>query len=297
MPSATPQQQHQPQLAPQPVQQVRRMTSFTQRFRSSNKTASSNSTVSSPQEQQQEQSRPRTVYVPTHAAASFARTVSPLSQTRIDERDELRLDAEEASARTRCGTQPMLASTATRSKRSSHGRTNSSGYPSRTNSYTTGTGTGTTNTSTAAARSASHQATPRNHMAESPSSDFTSFIAEAEANDRAFRTRWAQREKEREREWASSNMAGLPNSFKGTQRDSAYYSVGSMSRSSMSGSGPQKHMGAAGHERLSAPAPLPMSTSTRTLNHKQSRTLGRRISEYFKPSPEGSLAGSQGVRV
>lgn len=258
------------------------MTSFTQRFRSSNKAASSTTTMSSPQkqEQEQEQIRPRTVYVPTHAAASFARTVSPLSQTRIDERDELKLDAEEAS---RYGTQPMHASTTTKAKRSSYGRTNSSGYPSTNNSYTA--------TTTPAATRTLQQATPKNHTGDSPSNDFTSFIAEAEANDRAFRTRWAQREKEREREWASSNMAGLPNSFKGTQRDSAYYSVGSMSRSSMTGSGPQKQMG---HERLSAPAPLhvPMSPSTRTLNHKQSRTLGRRISEYFKPSPEGSMTAT-----
>ncbi|KHN95047.1 uncharacterized protein MAM_07096 [Metarhizium album ARSEF 1941] len=130
---------------------------------------------------------------------------------------------------------------------------------------------------------------------DSHDDDYAAFLAEAQANDVAFRSRWARREQAREHQWASSNLAGLPQqSFKApTQRDSAYYSVASVSPSSASGPGPQKRPP---RGRWSAPVPAsgsgsgPVPASPPTLEHNPSRTLGRRISEYFKPSPSAGMS-------
>ncbi|OAQ70790.1 hypothetical protein VFPPC_13419 [Pochonia chlamydosporia 170] len=278
MPPATPQPQpHQHQHQPQQQQsgQLRRMTSFTQRFRSS-KPASTAAHVESATQAQQDQTRPRTFYVPTHAASSFARTVSPLSRTRIDERDELEHACEEPS---RPASGLGTRSTPRKNHAHAHARTNST--PS-TNSMNP---VAVRNDSSDPVPLQRASTTRKSDLDTSSSNDYATFLAQAQANDRAFRTRWAQREREREREWASSHLAGLPQSFKGTQRDSAYYSVGSLSRSSMSGSGPQKQQVV--HERFSAP--IHGDSTPRTLNQKPSRTLGRRISEYFKPTPEGGV--------
>ncbi|KAK8930191.1 hypothetical protein H634G_01254 [Metarhizium anisopliae BRIP 53293] len=290
IPPATPQPQPQPQLhqkhhhqPQQPGQQLRRVTSFTQRFRGRKPVSPTAATTTTPQPEAHDaapasgQLRRRPAYIPTHAAASFARTVSPLSTPRIDERDELACDETSWSPR-------MMHSTSAARERH---------VPSTT-------------TTTAASTSpsvASHRA--QSDVGEPPldDDDYAAFLAEAEANDRAFRSRWAQRERERERgqQWALGSPATSPQGcFKGTaQRDSAYYSVASVSPSSMSGhgSGPQKQ---ALHGRRSAPVPLPVSTSMpaststptspRALHHKPSKTLGRRISEYFKPSSKTGVA-------
>ncbi|EFY92959.1 hypothetical protein MAC_01197 [Metarhizium acridum CQMa 102] len=277
-PPATPQPQPQPQphqkhhhQPQQPGQPLRRMTSLTQRFRGRKPVKSPTAaTTATPQPEAHDaapasgQLRQRPAYVPTHAAASFARTVSPLSTPRIDERDELACDETPRSPR-------MHSTPAARGRH----------VPSTTT---------TTPPASISPSAASHRAQP--DVGEPPlnnddadDDDYAAFLAEAEANDRAFRSRWAQREKERrEQQWALGNHAGPPQGFKGTtQRDSAYYSVASVSPSSTSGhgSGPQKQ---ALHGRWSAP--LPASTSPRALHHKPSKTLGRRISEYFKPSSE-----------
>ncbi|KID80321.1 uncharacterized protein G6M90_00g010600 [Metarhizium brunneum] len=296
MPPATPQPQPEPQLhqkhhhqPQQPEQQLRRMTSFTQRLRGRKPVSPTAATTTTPQPEAHDaapasgQLRRRPAYIPTHAAASFARTVSPLSTPRIDERDELACDETSWSPR-------MMHSTS--AARGRH-------VPSTT----------TTTAASTSPSAASHRA--QSDVGEPPldddDDDYAAFLAKAEANDHAFRSRWAQRERERERErgqqWAlCSPAASPPGCFKGTaQRDSAYYSVASVSPSSMSGhgSGPQKQ---ALHGRRSAPVPLPVSTSMpastststptspRALHHKPSKTLGRRISEYFKPSSKAGVA-------
>lgn len=198
------------------------MTSLTQLFARSRSTAH-------PGPQLQEQARPRTVYVPTHAAASFARTVSPLSRSRIDERDEL-----ESSAGS-------------------------------------GSGSGSTDADTGGGP---HDAARKTDFT---GDDYTSFLADAKSNDQAFRARWARREREREREWAASNMASLPRVK--TQRDSAYYSVTSASPSSLSGSVPRKPV------QVVPVVPMPVPVPAQAPSRKPSKTLGRRISEYFKPPP------------
>ncbi|KID90436.1 hypothetical protein MGU_02313 [Metarhizium guizhouense ARSEF 977] len=291
MPPATPQPQPQPQpqlhqkhhhQPQQPEQQLRRMTSFTQRFRGRKPVSPTAATTTTPQPEAHDaapasgQLRRRPAYIPTHAAASFARTVSPLSTPRIDERDELACDETSWSP-------SMMHSTS--AARGRH-------VPSTT----------TTTAASTSPSAASHRA--QSDVGEPPlddDDDYAAFLAEAEANDRAFRSRWAQRERERGQQWALGSLAASPQGcFKGTaQRDSAYYSVASVSPSSMSGqgSGPQKQ---ALHGRRSAPVPLPASASTSTststptsplaLHHKPSKTLGRRISEYFKPSSKAGVA-------
>ncbi|OAA45635.1 hypothetical protein NOR_03424 [Metarhizium rileyi] len=294
MPSPTLQPQPQLQLQSQTQQQqLRHMKSFTQRFRSrkpASRTVETATTAtcapleSAPHAQQPRQRSP---YVPTHAAASFARTVLPLSRTRIDEGDEL-LDVPQHAygcdeATSYAGTSPMHSTCIPRGR---HVCTSSSSSPTDSH-FTTAPSNGSDACGLPAA--SHHQALPRKSGFDgSPADldDYATFLAEAEANDLAFRSRWAQRKKERERQWASSKLASLPQSVKGTQRDSAYYSMGSVSRSSMSRGGPQKQQTV--HDRPSAPAPGSGSVpaSPPTLHHKPSRTLGRRISEYFKPSPE-----------
>ncbi|KAG5970347.1 hypothetical protein E4U55_001728 [Claviceps digitariae] len=93
-----------PARASYPHSQIRRMTSFTQRLRGNLRStpstaalvetlfpeASSAAAAENKKETQAhaadktKQTRPRSFYVPTHAAASFARTVSPLSPMRIE---------------------------------------------------------------------------------------------------------------------------------------------------------------------------------------------------------------------
>ncbi|KAG5999805.1 hypothetical protein E4U21_006295, partial [Claviceps maximensis] len=104
-----------PTRVSRPHSQLQRMTSFTQRLRGSHRRTSSTATPArtswlAPSGTGAEEGykdkhddeykdtvtarpRPRSFYVPTHAAASFARTVAPLSPVRIEPLSPSRIEA------------------------------------------------------------------------------------------------------------------------------------------------------------------------------------------------------------
>ncbi|KAK2592361.1 hypothetical protein QQS21_009941 [Conoideocrella luteorostrata] len=249
---STPQtEQKQPQQQPQ--QQLRRMASFSQRFRGSKPTPAEPSS-------QEQKDRPRTFYVPTHAAASFAKTVSPLTATFIDERDELSSSTTSTgTGNNRCGIN------STQQKGSNYHATvaanttqaNNKAYPSRQAISRKG----------------------RESSSSTSTTDYASFLAEAEVNDRAFRTRMAHRR-------SNSAAGGQTHTFSKPHRDSAYYSTGS--RSSVSGSEGRPSRVSC-HMAKDTVAPLSAAPAS-TLAGKPTKTLGRRLSEYFKPpNAEGGV--------
>ncbi|GAB0138432.1 hypothetical protein EsDP_00006667 [Epichloe bromicola] len=248
-PAAASSPQEQEQETPQP--RLRRKPSFTQRLLGCNKsvTAERLPTV-------EEKARPRTFYVPTHAAASFARTVSPRSPTRIEERDdELAEDEDEdgsGSGREKCHAHDCSSNRETQRITSNYTHS----HPAE-----------------AAPHYQADAASP--HRSDAPSTDYATFLAQAEVKERAARARVTG--PPRRREWCQSqSQSNGSDAARGgaALRDSAYYSTGS--RSSSRGRGGRSRgegVGAGVGEDTVAPLPA----------RRQPRTLGRRLSEYFKP--------------
>lgn len=207
----------------------------------------------------EEKARPRTFYVPTHAAASFARTVSPRSPIRIEERDEDEdEDGSGSSGRKKCHTTTTTTTTATATTTSiSNSNYTHSRSPKAASYY----------------QADAAAASPPPSRSDAPSTDYAAFLAQAEVNERAARARMAPpRRQETGRAWCQLNGS---TAVGGTAalRDSAYYSTGSRSSSRGRGRGRGEGAGAGAGEDTVAPLPA----------RRQPRTLGRRLSEYFKP--------------
>ncbi|QPG96658.1 hypothetical protein C2857_004921 [Epichloe festucae Fl1] len=243
--SSSPQDQENPRSHPHP--RLRRKPSLTQRLLGCNKfvTAEPLPTV-------EEKARPRTFYVPTHAAASFARTVSPRSPIRIEETNEPADGQDEGNDDDDEGG----------SGRSGRDKCHPRDSSNRESQHTTTTTTSSSNYTHSRSRSTKPASC---YQADAPSTDYAAFLAQAEVNERAARARMAPpRRRESGRDRCQSNGSTAPGGA--ALRDSAYYSTGSR-RSSSRGRGRG--------EGEDVVAPLPA--------RRQPRTLGRRLSEYFKP--------------
>ncbi|KZZ99007.1 hypothetical protein AAL_02558 [Moelleriella libera RCEF 2490] len=212
--------------------------------------------------------RPTSVYVPTHAASSFVQTASrhePVNTSSPAANGGVAPPHTRSTQLAKKHRQQTASMDSTMSSLSSSSLSSTAGMPS----------------------------------------DYATFLVEAEANDRAIRSCIAHRRREHDRESSAPHAyASWPQYYKQQQqqqqqqqqrhskrqqRDSAYYSIAS--RSSVSAKPATKRdsmlsMSAHHHpqqqqqqQQGQGQAPSPRSGLTR----KGTKTLGRRISEYFKP--------------
>ncbi|KAG5960807.1 hypothetical protein E4U58_004513 [Claviceps cyperi] len=310
-PTTTTVTQDSPSRALQPQSQLRHISSITQRFRGHSRSTSTTAVTTESSwsahhhDDKDRARRPSSFYVPTHAAASFARTVSPLSPVRIEAKIQ-EDDLEQLSSSS--GKKPKH-----RSHRRNHHHTTTSEHKIQSAPNTS------SHPATADASPTSSKKTPRHGCVPSRQqqqqrqqeqqgpqqhehqTEYAAFLAEAEASERA-------RLALRRRKCASmpsrapstsfhasktaaaaavAIMRGSPSPMATTKttpamlshahRDSAYYS--NASRSSASGG----RGGAAGGIAGAGVAAMDHNLRGRLPAVTQPKTLGRRLSEYFKP--------------
>ncbi|KAG5944870.1 hypothetical protein E4U59_006698 [Claviceps monticola] len=332
--------QESPSRASQPQSQLRRISSITQRFRghsrSTSTTAVTESSSSWPahDDKDDQARRPSSCYVPTHAAASFARTVSPLSPVRIEakiEEDDL---------------EQLSSSSGKKAKHRSHRQNHHHHHHTTITTATTTSATPTTSEhkTQSVPNTSSHPATagaslpssskkaPRHGCAPSRQqqqqqqqqqqheqkhdhkvqhehqTEYAAFLAQAEARERARLALRRQKCVSMPSRAPSTSlhasktttaatvaavaiMRGSPSPMATTKatpavrshahRDSAYYS--NASRSSASGSGGGGGGRAGGVAGAAAMDQNLLGRAGRLLAVRQPKTLGRRLSEYFKP--------------
>ncbi|KAG6169046.1 hypothetical protein E4U51_001739 [Claviceps purpurea] len=318
--------QESPSRASQPQSQLRRISSITQRFRghsrSTSTTAVTESSSSWPAHDDKDDRarRPSSCYVPTHAAASFARTVSPLSPVRIEakiEEDDL---------------EQLSSSSGKKAKHRSHRRnhhhhhtttTTTSEHKTQsvpnTSSHPATAGASLPSSSKKAPRhgcapSRQQQRQHEHKVQHEHQTEYAAFLAEAEARERArlalrrrkcvsmpsrapstslhaSKTTTATATATAAAAAAVAIMRGSPSPMATTKatpavrshvhRDSAYYS--NASKSSASGSGGGGGGGAGGVAGAAAMDQNLLGGAGTLPTVRQPKTLGRRLSEYFKP--------------
>ncbi|KAG6007027.1 hypothetical protein E4U54_000075 [Claviceps lovelessii] len=339
------------QASQPPPSQLRRMTSFTQRLRGNLGRTSSTAAVgeaswsaSSAAEDllkqahadEDKKTRPRSFYVPTHAAVSFARTVSPLSPVRIDAKiaeDDLEnmppppppsssssscCASESPATRRRCSHRsrnsvPDYTRPCARSCGRPHARTQSTPTP-----HTLHTCADNKDVDGCHGWASAHH--QQQHHRHHRQTEYAAFLADAEAAERAARARIALRKRSSapvpcrapSRSIHASHAAPMTLTLTSTKtkttpsappttsttsntlpntnaapashahRDSAYYST--PSRSSTTG-----EACASAADTLTR---LPAATAYNThVPKRQPKTLGRRLSEYFKPPLGDAMQG------
>ncbi|KAG6109440.1 hypothetical protein E4U14_003241 [Claviceps sp. LM454 group G7] len=322
-PTTTTVTQESPSRASQPQSQLRRISSITQLFRGHSRSTSTTAVTefSWPAHDHDDKGRARrhsSFYVPTHAAASFARTVSPLSPVRIEakiEEDDLEQLSSSSGKKTKH-----------RSHRRSHHHTTTPEHKTQsvpnTSSHPTMAGASPTSSKKASrhgcapSRQQEQQQQQQRQQQEQKEelqqhehqTEYAAFLAEAEASERA---RLAQRRrkcvsmpsrapstslhasKTAAAAAAIAIMRGSPSPMATTKttpatmlsyphRDSAYYS--NASRSSASGGGGGGAAGGiAGAGAGAGAAAMDHNLRGRLPTVGQPKTLGRRLSEYVKP--------------
>ncbi|KAG6062491.1 hypothetical protein E4U32_002263 [Claviceps aff. humidiphila group G2b] len=316
-PTTTTVTQESPSRASQPQSSLRRISSITQLFRGHSRSTSTTAVpeFSWPAHDHDDKGRARrhsSFYVPTHAAASFARTVSPLSPVRIEakiEEDDLEQLSSSSGKKTKH-----------RSHRRSHHHTTTPEHKTQSvpniSSHPATAGVSPTSSRKASRHGCapSRQQQQQQRQQEQKEelqqhehqTEYAAFLAEAEASERA---RLAQRRrkcvsmpsrapstslhassKTAAAAAAIAIMRGSPSPMATTKttpamlsyphRDSAYYS--NASRSSASGGGGGGAAGGIAGAGAGAAA-MDHNLRGRLPTVGQPKTLGRRLSEYVKP--------------
>ncbi|KAG6324750.1 hypothetical protein E4U22_008381 [Claviceps purpurea] len=321
--------QESPSRASQPQSQLRRISSITQRFRghsrSTSTTAVTESSSSWPAHDDKDDRarRPSSCYVPTHAAASFARTVSPLSPVRIEakiEEDDLEQlsssSGKKAKHRSHRRNHHHHHTTTTTSEHKTQSVPNTSSHPATAGASLPSSSKKAPRHGCAPSRQQPRQREQKHEhkVQHEHQTEYAAFLAEAEARERA---RLALRRRKcvsmpsrapstslhasktttatatAAAAAAVAIMRGSPSPMATTKatpavrshvhRDSAYYSNASRSSASGSGGGGGGGGGAGGVAGAAAMDQNLLGGAGRLPTVRQPKTLGRRLSEYFKP--------------